>query len=181
MAALAPAANGENAARSAASVAAQSGLSYTGMPAPGVGYYYGGPPITLISGSGAFKPRETVWVYLGTPLTGTLLMTKALASTSGQLHVSVAVPDVYPDWYLFSAVGQTSMRTRTARVPIAPVVRPTPVQGTTGTLVSMSGAGYRPNEPIAVYMDAPHAGAPGGQHNADVLVVCLGLVPGQPQ
>ena len=62
-------------------------LSVTGMPAPGIGFYYGGPPMA-VSSKAIFSDTERVFIYLGTNVTGTLLAT----STSSSAGIAACAP-----------------------------------------------------------------------------------------
>src|SRR5947209_7174146 len=75
------------------SVGSADDLAITGTPFPGIGFYYGGPAISFVSASGAFSALEPVAIYLGTVLTGTVLVTRTSGST-GVLKTSVPVPQV---------------------------------------------------------------------------------------
>ena len=112
-------------------------------------------------GSNAFSAGEPVYIYLGTVLTGTLLLTTAVASSAGALHTSVPVPQVAPGKYTLTAYGLRSTTTLYTYVTICPVLRASATSGTAGTLVSMSGVGYLPNEPITIYAGFTSLASPG--------------------
>ena len=130
-------------------------------PATGLGFYYGGPAIVLNGAAGLFLSAEHVNVYLGTGVTGTLLVTNAVSLHTGGLKATVPVPQVIPGSYVLTAVGQTSGLSHTGTVTIVPVLRPSVTQGASGTPVSLSGAGFLPGEAISITWGYGNAANPG--------------------
>lgn len=136
-------------------------LSITGQPAPNIGFYYGGPPMVVgCTSATCFTPSEPVSIYLGSPLTGTLMLATT-ALSGGTLHASVPVPQVNPGTYMVTAVGQRSHFSHTGTVTIVPVLRPGVTQGAAGTELALTGAGFLPNEQVTIYFNWQNAQSPG--------------------
>ena len=124
-------------------VGSRDELSATGAPAPGIGFYYGGAPIVFVDINSDYAANETVQVYLGTPITGTLLVTNAVASSTGTLKATVPVPQVPPGVYLFSTLGLQSGHVGTGHATIVPYLKPDVTAGPAGTEVNAIGQRLR--------------------------------------
>ena len=102
-------------------------LVIAGTPAPGIGFYYGGPPMQVISQPGDFAPHEQV---VGTlPQGYAPAAYVATASSSGQVQAKWSLPLMAPGTYLLTVTGRTSGRAHFAHVTVAPVIRTKTAQG----------------------------------------------------
>jgi hypothetical protein len=116
---------------------------------PSAGSY--GDRIAL-AGSG-FAPGEQVNVYWDTPLTAPI--TTALTSGNGTFSATVALLAAVQGAHSLTAVGQASGRSASAALQVQPRVYPGLTSGPSGSVTTLTGTGFGPNELVTGWWGSP--------------------------